>query len=75
MSNEPRASTYFGQQLAEEAQAQKGRFAARERAQINGTAPTVTVPGELAVWQTQWPDAPDPLGYAIDEVPDMERGQ
>jgi hypothetical protein len=53
-----------------------GRFAAEQRPRINGTEPIVTPPpGPAPV--VQWPPEGEEgrLGYAIDEVPDMERNQ
>ena len=75
--NQPKAGgTYFDHAIADEARP-AGRFAkAQAPATVNGTTPFVTVPGQLPLHlQGPQPGEEEPLGYSVDELPDMERNQ
>lgn len=76
-SDEPKAGTYLAQQQADAALQARGRFAASQSAQINGTDPVVKPPGQLAEWQRSWPEPggeEDRFGEEIDGgLPDMTR--
>jgi hypothetical protein len=62
--NEP--NTYFGRAQAEAELMIGGRFGGSATAPRD---PAEGVPGQLSPWQASWPDAPDPLGYSIEAVP------
>ena len=69
----PKAGTYFGRATADaQLEMGHGRFAARERPQIDGSQPTVAPPGQLQSWQRDWPEDQSVFGEPIDApLPDM----
>jgi hypothetical protein len=64
-----RASTYLAMAIADSEL--PGRFGNVTKQNVVGTTPTPTYPQLPADSPAAiaWPDAPDPLGYAIDEMP------
>jgi hypothetical protein len=73
--DQPKAGgTYFDRAIADEA-VPAGRFA-KAPATVNGTTPIVVPPGQLPLHlQCPQPGPEEPLGYSVDELPDMESNQ
>ena len=67
------ANTFWQVAINEAELEARGRFAAQQRAQINGTEPVVPAPpGPAPAWGA-WPEGPDVYGEPIDQLPDMTR--
>jgi hypothetical protein len=72
MTNEaPKATTYHALTLLAEPPL-GGRWAGK-RPRINGTEPTVAVAAAPSWAKGAQPGDEPPLGYSVDELPDMER--
>jgi hypothetical protein len=66
--DQPKPQTHFARAIADAALEAKGRFAA-QRPRINGTEPTVPVPGPIPIWgQGPQPGDEPPTGVAIDDL-------
>jgi len=72
MTNEaPKPSTYLAQTLLADP-APGGRYAGK-RPRVNGTEPSVPVAAEPSWARGAQPGDEPPLGYSVDELPDMEK--
>jgi hypothetical protein len=75
MSDDPNLpNSYHARAVHDAAEEQGGRFARNTEVRITGTAPTWQAPaiGGTGPWSGADPVPPEePLGYCIDELPDM----
>jgi hypothetical protein len=72
MTNDPKPTTYFQQAVAEPPLG--GRWAGK-RPHVNGSEPTVPVAAAPNWHQGPQPGPEPPLGWSVDEVPDLGMGR